>query len=61
MDFSRIAERHLHCSLPAVATFFLLCCLAAVAIGFLAFRYQGHLRAGLWRVLRRRPLATRHF
>ena len=49
MDFSRIAERHLHVDLTAVASFFLLCCLTVPVASFLAFRYQQHLRDTLRR------------
>jgi hypothetical protein len=53
MDFSQIAEDHLHVSLAGVAAFFLLCSLATLPIGFLAFRYQEYLRSGLRKLLAR--------
>jgi hypothetical protein len=53
MDFSQIAEDYLRVSLTGVAGFFFLCCLIAFPMGFLAFRYQEFLRAGLRRLLAR--------
>ncbi len=53
MDFSQIAEDYLRISLTNVAGFFFLCCLVVLPIGFLAFRYQEFLRAGLKRLLTR--------
>jgi len=53
MDFSRIAEQHLHVELTSVATFFGLCCLAVPLLSFLAFRYQNHVHAALERISRR--------
>jgi hypothetical protein len=47
MDFSRIAEEYLHCSLPSVAGFFFACCVLAVIGGYLLFRYQEYVRAGI--------------
>jgi hypothetical protein len=40
MDFSRIADEHLHCRLEAVATIFLLACALAPLAAFLTHRYQ---------------------
>jgi hypothetical protein len=53
MDFSQIAEDFLNMSLAGVAGFFLLCCLATLPMGFLAFRYQEYLRSALSRMLAR--------
>jgi hypothetical protein len=53
MDFSQIAEDYLRVSLTGVAGFFFLCCLVVLPMGFLAFRYQEFLRAGLRRLLAR--------
>ncbi len=55
MDFSRIAIDHLHVNLTAVASVFLICCLIALPLGFLAFRYQEYLREGLKRLVAREP------
>jgi hypothetical protein len=55
MDFSRIAIDHLHVNLASVAFVFFLCCLITLPAGFLAFRYQEHLRGGLKRLVVRGP------
>ncbi len=55
MDFSRIAIDHFHVNLTSVASIFFLCCLITLPAGFLAFRYQEYLRAGLKRLLVREP------
>ncbi len=47
MDFSRIAEEYLHTDLSAVALVFFLCCFLPIILGYLAFRYQEYLRAGV--------------
>ena len=53
MDFSRIAERHLHVELASVATFFGVCCLAVPIVSFAASRYAAYVRAALHRIGRR--------
>jgi hypothetical protein len=50
MDFSRIAERHLHVELATVAAVFGVCCLIVPAVSFAAFRWQGRVRAALRRL-----------
>jgi hypothetical protein len=55
MDFSRIAIDHLHVNLTSIALVFFLCCLITLPVGFLAFRYQEYLRAGLKRLVIRQP------
>ena len=44
MDFSRIAEDHLHTDLKVVAAFFFVTTLLPLVLGYLAFRYQEYLR-----------------
>ena len=55
MDFSQIAEGYLWVGLPTVAFFFLLCCLATVAVSFLAHRYHERVFAFLARLVQRTP------
>ena len=43
MDFSRIAENHLHIKLASVAQFFFLLCLLTPVITFLFFRYKNYI------------------
>ncbi len=50
MDFSRIAIDQLHVSLNSVALVFFLFCLITLPAGFLAFRYQEHLRGAITRL-----------
>ncbi len=54
MDFSRIAEDHLHTDLTTVAGFFLILCVLPPILAYLTFRYQEYIAAGV------RRLAMRH-
>lgn len=51
MDFSRIAEEYLFVDLQAVALFFLLCCVLALPVAALVYRYQYHLASCAERLL----------
>jgi hypothetical protein len=40
MDFSRIADEHLHTSLQSVAALFLLACVLTPVVAFLVYRFK---------------------
>jgi len=57
MDFTRIARDHLHVELPAVALFFLLCCVVPLVASYLVFRYRDWVFDWLARRFEREPAA----